>query len=305
MTAENEEILVLKMMEWKDDDMKDKAEKTKDDNMNGKNTGSIVPYDFGIGDDDGFDLVATPSTATFRAKYMDFKLGEFLQGLEKEVVPLGTTFSAHGVTEGWARLVRGEPVQRVPREPNKPFPTRKELGDTDQSKWPIYNGKPSDPWVLQYELLMVERKTGQPVIFRAKSWSGREVVEDLCRLVTYRRRKQGHIAKPIVAIGVTTRSNTKGSYKVPTFTLVDWLGATEADPLVTPFDGGPKTGGGTAAVPELVPSQLANDLTEHLQQRSVLLGTEKSTAPKRRPQRRKPEPPPWQDDSDIDDAIHY
>jgi len=111
---------VLKMMEWKDDDMKDKAEKTKDDNMNGKNTGSIVPYDFGIGDDDGFDLVATPSTATFRAKYMDFKLGEFLQGLEKEVVPLGTTFSAHGVTEGWGAVSQSSAFRASPTNHSLP-----------------------------------------------------------------------------------------------------------------------------------------------------------------------------------------
>jgi hypothetical protein len=266
--------------------------------------GSITTYDFDGDDDDGFDLVATPTTATFRAKYMTFKQGEYLLGAEQEVVPHGTRFIVHAATEGWVRLVRGEPVQRIPREPGKPFPARKELGDLDESKWPVFDGKPSDPWKLSNELLMVARETGQPVILQVTSWSAREKVIDLCRLVTFQRRQRSDTAKPIIAIGAATRQNQRGSFKVPTFTPVDWIGKAEtvSEPPSSPTKGGP---GAAEMVAEPPLSKLANDLTEHLQARSVLSVPETSAAPKRRPRHKKPEVPPWQDDNDLDDVIPY
>jgi hypothetical protein len=251
--------------------------------MNDETTTVIVPY---VAEgDDGFALVATPTTATFHAPYMDFRLGEFLLGPEREVVPHGTKFVVHAATEGWVRLASGEAPQRIPREPGKPFPQRSELGDTDQSQWPIYNDKPSDPWMLQYELLMTGLETGQAVILRAKSWSAREVVADLCRMVTFQRRRRGPGAKPIAVIGAATRPHRLGSYRVPRFDIVDWVGAE--------------------AVPEPAPSPLAKDLSEHLQQSSVLSGDEKSTATKPRSQRRKPAPAPQGNDNDLDDKLPW
>jgi hypothetical protein len=266
--------------------------------------GSITPYNFDDGDDDGFELVATPTTSTFHAKRMSFKQGVYRWGSDQEVVPHGTKFAVVKATEGWQRWEDGQVVQRIPREPGKRFPTREELGDTDKSQWPLFNGEPSDLWQLQYELLMVERETGQPTILGVTSWSAREQVEDFCRLVTSRRRQLGANAKPIIALTVVTRSRVKGGfYPAPAFPIVGWLGATEADSTVVPFDGGPKPAEpGAAAVPE--PSQVAKDLAEHLQTHSPS-GTETSAAPKRRPRHKKPEVPPWQDDSDLDDEIPY
>jgi hypothetical protein len=253
--------------------------------MNDEITTSVIPYEFAEGDD-GFALVATPTTATFRAPYMDFKQGEYLLGPEREVVPLGTKFIVHAATEGWVRLESGEAPQRIAREPGKPFPQRSELGDTDKSLWPVYNDKPSDPWMLQYELLLTELETGRPVILRAKSWSARDVVADLCRMVTFQRRRRGPGAKPIIAIGAATRPHRLGSYKVPRFDIGDdWVGAE--------------------AVPDPEPSQVTKDLSERLQQSSVFSGKEKSTAAKPRPQRRKPTSPSQKNDDDLNDEIPW
>jgi hypothetical protein len=170
------------------------------------------------------------------------------------------------------------------REPGKPFPTRKELGDTDESEWPIFNGAPSDPWMIQIEVLMTERETGAPVILRAKSWSARDIITDVCRMVTFQRRQRGPNAKPIIAIGAASRPHPRGSYKVPVFTINDWVGAD--------------------AVPEPAPSELAKDVSEHLQVRSIMSGTEKTTTPRSR-RRSKKASSSSEDDNDLDDALPW
>jgi hypothetical protein len=236
-------------------------------------------------DTDGFELVATPTSATFRAKYMSFKKGHYFLGAEQEEVPLGTTFVVHGAMQGWAYMARGEKMRRIPREKGKPFPSREELGDTDPAKWPQFDGKPSDPWSLSNELLMTMRDTGQPVIFSIRSWSGREVVEDLCRLVMFQRKQRGDNAKPVVAIGSATRKNPRGMYDIPTFTIIEWISAD--------------------AVPEPEPSQLANDLSEQLQGSSTISPTAKSTAPLPQPRRRKASEPAPRVADDLDDEVAW
>jgi hypothetical protein len=209
--------------------------------------------------------------------------GSWLMGPEKSPVSLGKEFIVHGAKQGWVRLVRGEPPQRIPREPDKAFPTREMLPDQDKSKWPTFDGEPSDPWSLANELLMTERETGQPVIFTSMYYSGREAVEDLCRLIVFQRRQRGDNAKPIVAIGNCTRSSKRGPYVAPAFTLIGWAGETEAPPPP--------------------PSELANDLSEHLQARSTI-SPAKTTAPLPRPRRRKTVPDAGSD-LDLNDEIPY
>jgi len=253
--------------------------------MNDENM--IVPYDFS-GEGDGIDLVATPTAATARIAFMRFIKGNYLLGMEKENVPLGTEFLVRGASEGWVRLVKNEPVQRIPRQPGVPFPTRAELGDDDDSKWPLFDGKPSDPWCLSNELLLTERQTGRAVIFTTTSFTGREAVSDLCRLITYHRRSRGAQAKSIVAIGVGMANFGRGPVAIPKFTIADWLDS-EAEPEPEPKP----------------PSPLQNDLTEHLQGRSVLSGTEKSTASVPRRQRKKSAPKAWDDDNDLNDTLPW
>jgi hypothetical protein len=102
-------------------------------------------------------------------------------------------------------------------------------------------------------------------------------------LVTHERRSRGAQAKPVIAIGAGTATFKRGPVAIPKFTIVEWIDS--------------------AAEPE--PSTLANDLTEHLQQRSVLSGTEKSTAPTPRKPRKKPAPRAWENDEDLDDSLPW
>jgi hypothetical protein len=257
----------------------------------------------GFSGDDGFGMVAIPAGPNFRAAYLRFVKGNYELGAEREPIPSGTQFIAHAATEGWVRLARGEPPRRVPREPGKPFPAREELGDLDESLWPLFDDKPSDPWILTNELLLTAKETRRPVIFTTSSWTGREAVADLCRLIVYQRRVRGANARPIISIGVGSYRSRRGPVAVPKFTVIDWIGDTNGqDPtLAKP---GPISSGPISEGAELSASQLARDVTAHLEKRSTISATAQSTGPQERLQRKKPEPPPWED-NDLDDEIPY
>jgi hypothetical protein len=253
--------------------------------------------------DDGFELVATPAVPHFRAAYMRFVKGTYECGAEREPVPPGTQFFVLGATGGWVRLARGEPVRRVPREAEKPFPQRSELGDTDETQWPLFDGKPSDPWTLSNELLLAEKETGRPVIFTTTSWTGREAVADLCLLITYQRRTRGRDARAIISIGVGAYRSRRGPVATPKFTIVGWVGGDDTpEPAPATAETGPTSFGPTSAGAELPASQLARDVTAHLEKRSTISATAQSTGPQERPRQKKPAPPPWED-NDLDDEI--
>jgi hypothetical protein len=228
---------------------------------------------------DGIEMVSQPTIDAIRPAFAKFTKGLFLVGSDHETLPHGTKCIVHGASEGWARLVKGEPLQRIPREPNKAFPTRNELGELDQSQWPLFDGKPSDPWRLVNELLLTVCDTGRPVFLSVSSSTGGEVVCDLCRLITYQRRSRGPTAKAVIALGASTLMFRFGSVAIPKFEIVDWIGSNGQEPQ---------------------PSKLQNDLTEHLQAKSVIDPTAKSTATQA-PKRKKVQPAPWVDD--LDDEI--
>jgi hypothetical protein len=264
-------------------------EKVKGTEMNDENNNVPATILSGFSGDDGFALVATPAGPNFRAPYMWFVKGTYELGAEREPVPPGTQFKTLAAQEGWVRLARGEPVRKVPREPGKPFPQRPELGDTDQSQWPLFDGQPSDPWTLSNELLLTEKETGRPVIFATTSWTGREAVADLCRLITYQRRTRGANASPIISIGVGTYRSRRGPVATPKFTIVDWGGGDSSEPVTA------------ASLPQ---SALTNDLTAQLEKRSAISPTAQSTDAPAHSQREKSTAPSW-DSDDLDDDIPF
>jgi len=205
---------------------------------------------------------------------MSFKKGDFYIGKEQEFVPLGTKYVAHSAGEGWVRLVRGEPVRRIPRVAGQPFPARAELGDTDKALWPRFDNEPNNPWVLSKELLLTEQATGRPVIFKTGTFTGREAVAALCRFITYQRRARCDNAKPIIELGCGTWQSKRGPIAIPKFTIIGW-------------DGAETVGLGT----------LVHDVSEYLQAKSTIPADATSTNPLPKPRRRKaePPPPPWED----------
>jgi hypothetical protein len=244
------------------------------------NDTGVGPYDF-CHAGDGIEMVATPTVDSVRPAFARFVKGLYVLGSDREPLPHGTQCVVHGAGEGWARLVKGEPVRRIPRKPNEPFPSRKELGDLDQTQWPVFDGKPTDPWRLVDELLLTVRDTGRPVILSLSSPTGREAVADLCRLILYQRRSRGPTTKAVVSLGAGTVNFRFGPVAIPKFTIVDWIDA----------DGEPE------------PLQSQNNVMEHIERRSAI-NTAARSAVKQTPRRKLAEPPSSNDD-DLDDDIPF
>jgi len=224
----------------------------------------------------------------YRATYLRFKKGSFLLGAEQQPVPPGTEYVAVSVSESWVRLEKNTPPVRIPREPDKPFPRRDELGDLDQRLWPLFADKPCDPWTHRLELLLVERETGRPVIFSIGTTTGKPAVEDLCRLTVFQRRTRGPRARPIIKPKVGTMQLRLGPVLVPQFEVIDWIDSAE--------------------MPEAASSQLQSDVMEHLERRSAIDPKAKTAG--LQPSRRKAEPsrPKAKDvswDDDLDDIVKY
>jgi hypothetical protein len=252
--------------------------------MKGYDLMTNLPSIPGGGDDGGFSFVAG-SAKVNNFLPLDFTKGKWTRGYDRVPEPADLEYVVFGVGEAWRRLERDTSPQRIPHIPDEDFPAREELGDLDQHLWPKFDGRPSDPWSLTYELFMGDRQTGQLLVYTAAYVTAKNIVADLCRLVEFQQRQRGVKARPVVKIGTTTLNLRRGPVEAPTFDLFEWIGGE--------------------TVPEAPPSKLREDLTSKLQDRSVIDPTATSTAPQ--PSRRKIKAPrsrptnvPW---DDLDDEI--
>ena len=94
-----------------------------------------------------------------------FKKGAYQIG--EELVPLGTEYLAHAKawTKVWAKSADSKVTRKFYRvaRGQRP-PEREELGDLDEAAWPLgQDGRPSDPFFLEYWLPLESLDTGEVV----------------------------------------------------------------------------------------------------------------------------------------------
>lgn len=182
------------------------------------------------------------------AELLKFKKGEFFIG--DELIPLGSEYLAHAIgwTKSWVKFVDGEVVERKTYRVAKGEqpPEREELGDDDKDAWPEgLDGKPSDPWSLQY-LLPLEKihSGGDLVIFTTSSFGGRRAVADLCSTYVKRMKKNADCGQPIVKLSKVDMPTKKfGKVPRPDFQIIGWDEPSQ-DIDVLPPDKGGNGGGG-------------------------------------------------------------
>jgi hypothetical protein len=174
---------------------------------------------------DGFENVASGSDT--RARLLRFVKGAWLAGVERAVVFPGSRAIALALNEGWVRIVRGEAVQRVARQPGEPVLAREELGELDTEMWPLFDGRPSDPWGYTYALLLQFCSDGRRLTFETRSVTGASAVRDLAAAVTWHRRIEGNSAKPIIELNVGTWQSDRGPNPIPRFDIVDWINGNQ------------------------------------------------------------------------------
>ena len=159
-------------------------------------------------------------------KLLKFKKGEFLIG--EELVPLGTEYIAHvvGWTKCWIKFVDGEVADRKPYRVayGEQPPEREDLGDLDRDTWPDgLDGKPADPWVLQYLVPLENLSSGEIVVFVTPSTGGRRAVADLCAAYAMRVAKKPNSGQPIIRLRETAMPTRRyGKVPRPYFEIFGW-----------------------------------------------------------------------------------
>jgi hypothetical protein len=172
-------------------------------------------------------LTAAEEDAGFD-KLLKFIKGKYYVGPKESrtEIPLGSQFIAHASqwTKCWNKFADGKVVERLMGKVAEGYvpPKREELGDTDQSKWDIVDGKPRDPWSLHYILPMEEMERGEIFIFTTPSVGGHIAVADLCKAYA-KRAKKGLRGLPIVRLGATDMpSKNYGMVPRPDFVIEGW-----------------------------------------------------------------------------------
>ena len=149
----------------------------------------------------------------------------------------GVSFLAIMASQKWGWLKFGadnKPVKIVGLVEDENFipPERHELGDLDESLWPIgLSGKPDDPWKEVGSFDLVNLATGECVTFEQSSWLGRDAITQFGKSYELMApSRPGQL--PVVQLGTAVKKTTKGTKYRPTFTIVGWMpnGANESEP---------------------------------------------------------------------------
>lgn len=159
-------------------------------------------------------------------RMLKFVKGDFL--VNKEIVPLGSVFLAH--TKAWTKSwIHFDDKKVVERKNYKMIlgervPERDQIPDQDETKWEKDpNGKPQDPWSLQYLLPFENMETGAVDIFVASSFGGRRAIGSLCDTWYKRTRREAKHGQPIIKIGVTSfPTKNWGDVKAPLLEIIGW-----------------------------------------------------------------------------------
>jgi hypothetical protein len=178
---------------------------------------------------DNFALSAASSTSLIVGERLRFvKVGFFIGKGNSEQLPFGTELEARDMNCAWTKFEAGRVAEQYIGWPMLP---REELGDLDESQWPLnVDGEPVDPWSNQKFLCLVSCDNGRDFTFITASWGGRAAVETLARqIANVRAGHPGAIAIVKLEIGAKT-SPKYGAVPAPKFTIVRWVGIEQRPP---------------------------------------------------------------------------
>jgi hypothetical protein len=143
---------------------------------------------------------------------------------------IGTQMIAHciGWTKTWVNFedkqVKERHVYRVSHRERAP--DRETWGNGNPANWPIgIDGKPADPWVLQYLLPMeaMGDDSGELRIFVASSFGGKRAVADLCSSYARRAQRNPGTGQPIISLDkMLMPTKNFGDVPRPYFKIIGW-----------------------------------------------------------------------------------
>jgi hypothetical protein len=170
-------------------------------------------------------LEAAAEAGSEFGKILKFVKGEWQIG--EDTVAEGAEFIAYidELARAWIRIedqsVTDRQITKVAM--GRP-PERKDLGDTDSSKWEVgEDGKPRDPWVMQWLLPMLPvDAAGDLTVFATSSKGGIGAIGALCQV--YGRSPRNGLL-PIVALKCASYKHPQyGKVLKPDLPIVGWHG---------------------------------------------------------------------------------
>jgi hypothetical protein len=171
-------------------------------------------------------FLAAAEEAGSRDKFLKFKKGHFVTGKNDTEIPAGREYVAYvrDAEYGWIKF-QNETVVEGPRgkiTDGFRAPAREALGDNEQSRWKQEDGKPRDPWCLQWYLPLIEIESGEVYVFVSGSDGGKKAIGDLLR--TFARNV--HRGKPIVKLEAGFYPHPRyGRVDEPKIKVVSWENA--------------------------------------------------------------------------------
>jgi hypothetical protein len=195
-------------------------------------------------------LEAAAEAGSEFGKILKFVKGEWQIG--DDTVAEGTKFIAYidELARAWIRFEdQSVTDRRITKVAMGRPPEREDLGDTDSSKWEVgEDGKPRDPWVMQWLLPMSPADAaGDLTVFATSSKGGIGAIGALCQ-VYGRSPRNGFL--PIVALKCASYKHPQyGKVLKPDLPIVGWHGtapqavsssfpkpSSGADGAFVPFD---------------------------------------------------------------------
>jgi hypothetical protein len=177
-----------------------------------------------------FLAVAEQTGVNELGKLLKFSKGHYYIGDDE--VPAGREYIAQmpGVTYGWVKFSNGTIAEQKLGRVADGFVAgpREALGDTDQTAWEKDGqGRPRDPWTLQYYVPLLNAESGELVVFVTGSRGGISEVGKLCRL--YGRNTRNGL--PIIKLGTSSyKHKDYGRIETPSLDIVSYEMLT-AEPL--------------------------------------------------------------------------
>jgi hypothetical protein len=161
-------------------------------------------------------------------KLLRFNKGDYIAGENNDSIAVGTIFTAN-VEElqlRWTKWIDNKVVDEhaALAVNNKISPSRAELGDDDESKWPLDDGgQPRDPWRFAAYLPLLSEQS-ELFTFVANSRGSHSAIADLSRrYLNHNRRHADVFPKIKVDVGsYQHKVRAYGRIKVPDFVPAGW-----------------------------------------------------------------------------------
>ena len=196
----------------------------------------------------GADPFAAYGASAQTGDFLSFKNGEWLFGVDGEMLDLGTRLVANveGLKRGWRCWKEKKLVEDLTRPLIAMIPPerRSDLGDTDPAMWERdAAGKPMDPYVLTDMIELADPAAGKLFVYATSSKGGTNCIKRLCATYSqHRRQSPGEV--PIVSLGRDSYNHPEfKKIYVPMLEVVGWTDAEnpsvdgEAEGDDIPFDG--------------------------------------------------------------------